>query len=60
MLKDTITKILIGGSGLGASEIAPQLLQATSPDVAGVTSVIVQLLIGIATLFGLLRKKKVA
>lgn len=59
-MNDSINKVLIGASGIIGTSATPEILQAVTPDVANLTSVIIQILIGIATLFGLLKKKKVA
>lgn len=52
-----LTTLLIGSSGFTASVITPELVPQ-SADTAGITQTIIQLIIGIVTLFGLLRKKK--
>ncbi len=59
IIEDKITNAIVGGSGLGASFLVEN---ANIPDVtqgSSLVSVIVQLAIGIVTLIGLLRKKKV-
>lgn len=59
-MNDTINKIVIGATGIVSTNVTPEMAQLIAPDVANLTSVVIQILIGIATLFGLLRKKKVA
>lgn len=59
MIQEKVTSALVGGTGLGASFL---IENANVPDVtegSSLVSVIVQLVIGIVTLVGLLRKKKV-
>jgi hypothetical protein len=58
MLKDSIVKVSIGALGIGASTAVQSAGDISPDDVNNVVSVVVQILIGLATLFGLLRKKK--
>lgn len=58
MLKDSIKNVVIGAIGIGASTAVQSAGDVTPEDVNQVVSVIVQILIGIATLFGLLKRKK--
>ncbi len=54
----TINKILIGGSGIAGTQITGEVLPTDTTDIAGITQIVVQIIIGIATLFGLFKKKK--
>lgn len=56
-MRNTLVKLAIGGSGLIASGVTEQLTQINATQATEATSLIVQILIGIATLFGLFRKK---
>lgn len=59
IIREKITSAIVGGSGIGASFLVEN---AHIPDVtqsSSLVSVIVQLAIGIITLVGLLKKKKV-
>lgn len=58
MLMDTLHKVGIGASGLLGAEIAPQVVDVVSTDPADLVQVVVQIVIGIATLLGLLKNKK--
>lgn len=60
MLKDTITKIAVGSAGIVSSEAVPNVIDTIVTQPSEVVSVIVQIIIGIATLFGLFKKKSVA
>lgn len=46
---------LIGTSGIAVAEVATPMLEAV--DVSGVVQIIVQVIIGIATIIGLFKKK---
>ncbi len=50
---------VVGGSGLGASFLVDSVNVHDVSQGSGLVSVIVQLAIGIVTLIGLLRKKRV-
>lgn len=58
---DTMTKVttaLIGGTGFGASELVSNVVMPNMEVASEATSIIVQIIIGIATLVGLFRKKR--
>lgn len=59
MLKDTISKIAVGSAGIVSSEAVPSVIDTVVNQPSEVVSIIVQIIIGIATLFGLFKKKKV-
>lgn len=52
-----LATLLIGSSGLTASAVTPEIIPQNL-DTAGITQTIIQIIIGIVTLFGLLKKKK--
>ena len=60
MIKDSIVKIAVGGLGVASSEGVPSVIDSIVTQPSEVVSVIVQIIIGIATLFGLFKRKKVA
>ena len=55
---DTITKIATGSIGFASTELAPMAVDAVTSSPQGVVQIIVQIIIGIATLVGLFRNKK--
>ena len=57
-MKNTLNTLLIGGSGIASSEILPVAVQAAPTDIPNIVSVIVQILIGVATLLGLFKNNK--
>lgn len=57
-MKNTLNTLLIGGSGIASSEILPVAVQAVPADIPNIVSVIVQILIGVATLLGLFKNNK--
>lgn len=60
MLKTGIEKIAIGGLGIVSTEGIPEIINVISTSPSEVVNVLVQIIIGIATLFGLFKRKKVA
>lgn len=56
-MNDTFSKIVTGGAGVATSEIVGVVDIPTATDTADVVKVVVQLIIGIATLLGLFKKK---
>lgn len=54
-MKENFLTILTAATGAAATEVAEQVTQANSPELV---QVVIQIVIGIATLFQLLRKKK--
>ena len=57
-MNDSINTAIVGATGLSGSVVAPDLIASVSPDSSNIINVVVQLIIGIATLIGLFRKKK--
>jgi len=58
---DTIQKVkttLIGASGVGASELAQNVVPAMVDDVSAGVNIVVQVVIAITTLFGLFKRRK--
>lgn len=57
-MKHDVIKLTIGALGIGASEIAATT-QGISPDEIGVIgNLVIQIVIGIATIFGIFKKRK--
>lgn len=57
-MKDSISSIAVGATGFASSEVASIALPAGDGGTADIVTVVVQIIIGIATLLGLFRKKK--
>lgn len=55
---DKLHKVGIGASGLLGAEIAPQVVDVVTTDPTNIVQIVVQILIGIATLIGVFKKKK--
>lgn len=55
---DNIKTLGIGSVGFLATEVAPQAVEAVSTDSANFVQVVIQIVIGIATLIGMFKKKK--
>lgn len=55
---DTIAKLATGSLGIASSEIAPAIVEAIPADTSNIVQIVVQIIIGIATLVGLFKKKK--
>lgn len=51
------SNFIMGTSGVAASEIASQIDIPTSGDTSEVIKIVVQIIIAVATLFGLFKKK---
>lgn len=56
-MKEQLTKALIGGTGITASYITEQAATLNPAQITEVGSLVVQIIIGIVTLFGLLKRK---
>lgn len=57
-MNDTINKIVVGSAGVGASEVVQQVvLNDMAPITEGV-GLVTQIVILLATLFGLFKKKR--
>lgn len=57
-MNDTINKIVVGASGVSASEIAQQVVSNDLTPVTEGVGLITQIVILLATLFGLFKSKK--
>jgi hypothetical protein len=55
---EKIQSTIIGASGIGLVETIPNLVPADLGHANGIVQIVVQILIGIVTLTGLLRKKR--
>lgn len=51
------TNVIIGGSGLGVSEVASNIEIPTSAETSEIIKVVVQVIIAVATLLGLFKRK---
>ena len=59
-MKAALTKILIGSSGIGATEIVQSSLPTDPTNIVEISNILIQIVVAIATLFGLFKRKKVA
>lgn len=57
-LKSIVQPIVLGVSGISATEIAEPVISSVANDPSNVFTAITQVIIAIATLFGLFKKKK--
>lgn len=57
-MNDSISKIVVGASGVAASEVAQQAMVVVPTDINGIVNLVVQIAIGLVTLFGLFKKRK--
>ena len=57
-MKNWITQTVIGGSGIGVIEVVKNTIPSDPTDVVQATNIIVQIIIAIATLFGIFKRKK--
>jgi hypothetical protein len=51
------TNFIVGTSGVAISEVASQVELPTSGDTSEVIKIVVQIIIAVATLFGMFKKK---
>lgn len=58
MIAQKLNTILVGTTGISASALTPELLENVSSDSPNLINIIVQLVVGIATLIKLFKKKK--
>lgn len=58
MITDNIQKLIIGASGIGASNIASNLEMIQDTSSPQLVNVIVQIVIGLFTLLGLIKKNR--
>jgi hypothetical protein len=59
-MKAALTKILIGSTGIGATEIVQSSLPTDPTNIVEISNILIQIVVAIATLFGLFKRKKVA
>lgn len=57
-MRNLALKFLVGSAGATGVEVAQHIEIPTTTEVKDIVSVVIQLLIGIATLVGMFRKKK--
>lgn len=57
-MKDSITKLIIGASGISAIEVVERVTAINPEQIASGTSLVVQIIVAIATLIGLFKRKK--
>lgn len=58
MLKSKIVDATIGSSGIIATEIVQQASIVDPQEVTAIGNILIQIVIGIVTLFGLFKRKK--
>ena len=56
-MKSFVNSLLIGGSGIGASEVVQVVAENSQDKTSTIITIIVQIVIGISTLLGLFKKK---
>jgi hypothetical protein len=57
-MNDSINKVLIGGSGLGSSAVVQEVVIPSVPEITEGVGIFTQIVILIATLVGLFKKRK--
>ena len=57
-MKNLVSKLLIGSGGVSGVEIAQNIDIPTTTEAKDIVSIVIQLVIGVVTLIGLLKKKK--
>jgi predicted AAA+ superfamily ATPase len=57
-MKSILNTLLIGSTGVGASELVPIIPQVAQVELGSIAQVVMQIVIGIVTLLGLLKKRK--
>lgn len=57
-MKNAIQNLLVGGTGIGAVEVVNQVTTITPNDVNNVVGIIAQIVIAIASLIGIFKRKK--
>jgi len=55
---EALKNISIGIAGISSVQITPELVPSSPTDTPGIIQVVIQLVIGIVTLLGLLKKKQ--
>lgn len=58
-MKEEISTLITGGAGVTAVEVVPNLPFDQIGNAGGVVQILVQIIIGVVTLLGLFKKKKV-
>ena len=58
-MKNEISTLVTGGAGISAVEVVPHLPLDNIGSAGGIIQILVQLVIGVVTLLGLFKKKKV-
>lgn len=53
-----VTSLFVGGSGVAVSEVASDIQLPSSGDTSEIIKIIVQVVIAVATLIGLFKKKQ--
>jgi hypothetical protein len=59
MLTEKINTLIVGSTGLSASLVAPSLLETAQVESPNLINIIIQIVVGIATLIKLFKKQKV-
>lgn len=54
---DSVKTMFVGASGIGGVELTSAVIEASASDGANIVQVVIQIIIGIATLIGMFRKK---
>ncbi len=57
-LTSGVQELIIGSTGIGAVEIVEQSISSGVGDTGSIINVVIQIVIGIFTLFGLFKKQK--
>ena len=58
MITEKLNTLLIGSTGITASAVAPEIVANTDVSDPNIINIIVQLIVGIATLIKLFKKEK--
>lgn len=54
---ESIKTFVVGASGIGGVELTSAVVEASAPENGSIIQVVIQIVIGIATLIGMFRKK---
>lgn len=57
-MKQSLSQLVIGGSGIAATEIVNQSANLSPDQITTAGNLIIQILIAVVTIFGLFKKKK--
>jgi hypothetical protein len=55
---DTVRKVVIGGSGYIVSQVSDEVITLTAADIDTIVRILVQIIIGVATIYGIFKKSK--